>query len=136
MLTGTPSRRGSLSWNRQRADPPRRVGVRIIIYIPALTILIAFIGEIKSAPALSKHRVRHRGICLLYRSLILNCKFPSGIYLYIFSIPIDIDTPIIISLSMIESILTLLTKYNQAVKSIKFSDERQVSWENKNVKMT
>lgn len=36
---------------------------------------------------------------------------------------------------MIESILTLLAKYNQAVKSIKFSDGGQVSRENENVKM-
>lgn len=53
------------------SGPTRRAGARIIIYIPAFTILIAFIGEIKSAPALSKHRVHHRGIRLLYRSLIL-----------------------------------------------------------------
>jgi len=67
----------------------------MIIYILAFTILIAFIGEIKSAPALGKHRVRHRGIRLFHRSPpILNCKFPSDI----FSIPIDIDTSIIIFL--------------------------------------
>ena len=67
MLTGA-----QLAWGIcHGADSgPRRIGARLIIYIPDFTILIAFIGEIKSAPTLSKHRVRHHEISLLYKSPI------------------------------------------------------------------
>jgi len=107
------------------SGPTRRVGARDNnLYPRAFTILIAFIGEIKSAPALSKHRVRHHGICLLLKSLNSELKFPSSI----FSIPIVIDTSIIIS--RCDNGIELLTSLEYANRGQKGKVARTIHFDN------